>query len=170
MAYTVNNHCIAPKCVTLKAQKKAHSGDERSERSVVMCFIALCCFALSVRADITNDVDIIRQEIQELRHLMMQQTSAFYEWSSGEPSLTEGTESSIANTLFNIAIGLHDSILPALQRIDNNTSNLVDIVDILQDIKDTSTSIESKLGSIQEYVNYIYQYQRFISNLSTKYR
>lgn len=29
-----SNHCIAPKSVTTKAQKKAHSVDERSERSV----------------------------------------------------------------------------------------------------------------------------------------
>lgn len=163
MAYTANNHCkIASKCVTLKAQKKAHSGDARSARSVVMCFIALCCFSVSVRADITNDVDIIRQEIQELRYAMMQQTSAYYAWSSGEPTLTEGMQSSIANTLFNIAVGLHDSIYPALQRIDNNTSNIVDIVDLLQRINDTSISIDTKLSSIGEYVNYIYQYQSSI--------
>lgn len=162
MAYTANNHCKAPKSVTLKAQKKAHSGDERSERSVAMCFIALFCFALSVRADITNDVDIIRQEIQELRNLMTQRTIAYYDWSSGDPSLTEGTELSIANTLYNIAFGLHDSIYPALQRIDNNTSNIVDIVDILQRINDTSRSIDYKLESIGQYVNYIYEYQSSI--------
>ena len=163
MACTANNHCKkASKCVTLKAQKKAHSGDGRSPRSVVMCFIALCCFSLSVCADITNDVDIIRQEVQELRNLMVDQSIAYYHWSSGDFVITSGTQSSIANTLYNIAVGLHDSIYPALQRIDNNTSNIVDIVDILQRLQDTSISIESKLGHIEEYVNYIYQYQSSI--------
>lgn len=153
---------IAHKCVTLKAQKKAHSVDERSERSVAMFLLAFCCFAFSVRADITNDVDIIRQELQELRNLMTQQTMAYYDWSSGGPELTEGTELSIANGLYNIALGLHDSIFPALQRIDNSTSNLVDIADLLQQINDTALSVESKLSRIDEYVNYIYQYQSSI--------
>ena len=150
------------KCVTLKAQKKAHSGDERSERSVVMCFIALCFVAFSVRADITNDVDIIRQELQDLRYVMTQQTIAYYDWSSGGSVPTEGTELSIANALYNIALGLHDSIFPALQRIDNNTTNLVDIADLLQQIRDTSQSVDSKISRIDEYVNYIWQYQSSI--------
>ena len=162
MADIANNHCIAHKSVTLKAQKKAHSGDERSSRSVALCFIAVCCFSLSVFSDITNDVDIIRQEVQELRNLMTEQSIAYYNWSAGDFEITSGTQLSIANTLYNIAIGLHDSIYPALQRIDNNTSNIVDIVDILQNIQDTSISIESKLGHIEEYVNYIYQYQSSI--------
>lgn len=162
MAYSANIIEIAHKCVTLKAQKKAHSGDARRARSVGMCFIALFSFALSVRADITNDVDIIRQELQELRTFMTEQTIEYYSWSSGSPDLTSGTESSIANTLFNIALGLHDSIYPALQRIDNTTSNLVDIADLLQQIRDTSQSVESKISRIDEYVNYIYQYQSSI--------
>ena len=163
MACTANNHCkIASKCVTLKAQKKAHSGDGRSPRSVAMCFIAIICCVYTSVADITNDVDIIRQEVQELRDLMTSQSIAYYNWSSGDFQITSGTQLSIANTLYNIAIGLHDSIYPALQRIDNNTSNIVDIVDILQRIQDTSTSIETKLGYIEEYVNYIYQYQSSI--------
>lgn len=162
MAYTANNHCkIAHKCYA-PAQKKAHSGDARRARSVVMCLLALCFFAFSVRADITNDVDIIRQEIQELRGLMMDQTMSYYSWSAGAPDLTSGIESSIANTLFNIALGLHDSIYPALQRIDNTTSNLVGIADLLQQIRDTSQSVESKLSRIDEYVNYIWQYQSSI--------
>ena len=158
MADIANNHCIAHKRVTLKAQKKAHSGDGRSPRSVAMCFIALCFFAFTLHADITNDVDIIRQELQELRSLMTQQTMAFYSWTSGEPELTEGTQLSLVNTLFNIAVGLHDSIFPCLQRIDNNTSNVVDIVNILHDLNDTTTSIDSKLSSLTEYVNYINSY------------
>lgn len=162
MADTANNLSKAHKSVTLKAHKKAHSEDARSARSVVFCFIAVCCFSLTVRAELTNDVDIIRQELQELRYIMTQQTMAFYSWTSGEPELTEGTQLSLVNTLFNIAVGLHDSIFPCLQRIDNNTSNLVDIVDIIQKINDTSTSIESKLVSIGEYVNYIYEYQSSI--------
>ena len=163
MSYSANNHCKkASKCVTLKAQKKAHSGDGRSPRSVVMCFIAFICCVYTSFADITNDVDIIRQEVQELRNLMTEQSIAYYNWSSGDFEITSGTQLSIANTLYNIAIGLHDSIYPALQRIDNNTSNIVDIVDILQNIQDTSISIESKLGHIEELVNYIYQYQSSI--------
>ena len=162
MTCTVNNLCIAHKSVTLKAQKKAHSGDARSARSVAMYFIAFICFVYTSFADITNDVDIIRQEVQALRNLMTQQSIAYYNWSSGDFEITSGTQLSIANTLYNIAIGLHDSIYPALQRIDNNTSNIVDIVDILQNIQDTSISIESKLGHIEEYVNYIYQYQSSI--------
>ena len=162
MTCTVNNLCIAHKSVTLKAQKKAHSGDARSARSVAMCFIAFICCVYTSFADITNDVDIIRQEVQALRNLMTQQSIAYYNWSSGDFEITSGTQLSIANTLYNIAIGLHDSIYPALQRIDNNTSNIVDIVDILQNIQDTSISIESKLGHIEEYVNYIYQYQSSI--------
>ena len=162
MADTVNNHCIAPQRVTSKAQKKAHSEDERSERSVVLCFIAICFFAFTLHADITNDVDIIRQEVQQLRTLMTEQTMAYYNWSSGGFEITDGTQSSIANTLYNIAVGLHDSIYPALQRIDNNTTNIVDIVDLLQNRNDTSTSIENKLTSLAEYVNYIYQYQSSI--------
>lgn len=163
MAFSATIIEIAHKCVTLKAQKKAHSVDARSARSVVMCLLAFCCFAfLSVRADITNDVDIIRQELQELRNLMTQQTMVYYDWTSGGHVLTDGTELSIANTLYNIAFGLHDSIYPALQRIDNTTSNLVDIADLLQQIKDTSQSVESKLSRIDEYVNYIYQFQSSI--------
>lgn len=162
MADIANNHCkIAHKCYA-PAQKKAHSGDARRARSVVMCLLAFCFFAFSVRADITNDVDMIRQEIQELRGLMMDQTIAYYSWSAGAHDLTSGTELSIANTLFNIALGLHDSIYPALQRIDNTTSNLVDIADLLQQIRDTSQSVESKLSRIDEYVNYIWQYQSSI--------
>ena len=159
MACIANNLSIAHESVTLKAQKKAHSGDERSERSVVLCFIAVCFFSFTLHADITNDVDIIRQEIQELRSLISQQTIAYYDWTSGGFAITEGTQLSIANTLYNIAVGLHDSILPALQRIDNNTSNITYIVDILQNVRDTSTSIDNKLSSLSEYVNYIYQYQ-----------
>ena len=162
MAYSANFIEIAHKCVTLKAPKEAPSGDERSERSVAICLLALCCFAFSVRADITNDVDIIRQELQELRNLMTQQTMAYYHWSSGGSVITEGSELAIANTLYNIATGLHDSIFPALQHIDNSTSNLVDIADLLQQISDTSQSVESKLSRIDEYVNYIYQYQSSI--------
>ena len=100
MADIANNLCIAHKSVTLKAQKKAHSGDARSARSVAMCFIALFCFALTVRADLTNDVDSIRQDLQDLRDLMTQQTMAFYSWTSGDPELTEGTQLSLVNTLF----------------------------------------------------------------------
>ena len=158
MAYTANNHCIAHKSVTLKAQKKAHSGDERSERSVVLCFIAVCFFAFTLHADITNDVDIIRQELYGLRDLMTQQTIAYYDWASGGFQITEGTQSSIANTLYNIAVGLHDGILPVIQRIDNNTSNITYIVDILHNLKDTSLSIDSRLSQLTSYVEYIYQY------------
>ena len=122
-----------------------------------MCFIAFICCVYTSFADITNDVDIIRQEVQELRNLMTEQSIAYYNWTAGDFQITSGTQLSIANTLYNIAIGLHDSIYPALQRIDNNTSNIVDIVDLLQNIQDTSISIESKLGHIEEYVNYIYQ-------------
>ena len=162
MAYTANIIEKAHKRVTLKAPKEAHSGDARSARSVVMCLIALCCFFFSVRADITNDVDIIRQEVQELRGLISNQTIEYYNWSQGSTDITQGTEYSIVYTLYNIALGLHDSIYPALQRIDNTTSNLVDIADLLQQIKDTSLSVESKLSRIDEYVNYIYQYQSSI--------
>ena len=162
MADTAINLCIAHKSVTLKAQKKAHSGDTRSVRSVVLCFIALCFSVFTLHADITNDVDIIRQEIQELRSLISQQTIAYYDWTSGGFAITEGTQLSIANTLYNLAVGLHDSILPALQRIDNNTSNITYIVDILQNLKDTSTSIDYRLSSLSEYVNFIYQYQSSI--------
>lgn len=163
MSDTANNHCKkAYKCVTLKAQKKAHSGDALSARSVAMCFIAIICCVYTSFADITNDVDIIRQEIQELRTFITAQTIEYYNWTSGAPDITSGTQSSIVYTLMSIAIGLHDSILPALQRIDNNSTNLIDIVDILQTINDTSTSIESKLGSIGEYVNHICQYQSSI--------
>ena len=162
MADTANNHCIAHKRVTLKAQKKAHSEDALRARSVVLCFIAVCFSSFILHADITNDVDIIRQEVQQLRTLMTEQTMAYYNWASGGFEITEGSQSSIANTLYNIAVGLHDSILPALQRIDNNTTNIVDIVDLLQNLKDTSTSIENKLSSLDEHVNYIYQYQSSI--------
>lgn len=162
MAYTANNLSKAPKSVTLKAQKKAHSGDALRARSVALCFMALCCFAFSVRADITNDVDIICHEIQELRSFITDQTIEYYNWSTGSPDITSGTQSSIVYTLFSIAVGLHDDIYPALQRIDNNTTNLTHMVDILDDIKDTSISIESKLSSLSEYVNYIYQYQSSI--------
>ena len=158
MADTSIHNCIAHKRVTLKAQKKAHSGDTRSVRSVVMCFIALCCFAFTVRADLTNDVDIIRQDLFVLRNLMTQQTMAYYDWSSGGFQITEGTQSSIANTLYNIAVGLHDGILPAIQRIDNNSANITNIVDILHNINDISLGIDSKLNQLSSYVEYIYQY------------
>lgn len=158
MADTANNHCKAHKSVTLKAPTEAHSGDARSARSVVLCFIALIfCFCTSY-ADITNDVDIIRQELQELRGIMTQQTMAYYSWSTGEPDLTQGTQLSIANTLFNIALGLHDSILPVLERIDTNTTHIIEICDILQNLNDTSQSIESKLNQLTSYVEYIYSY------------
>ena len=158
MAFTGSNLSIAHKSVTLKAQKKAHSGDERSERSVVLWFIAVCFFAFTLHADITNDVDIIRQDLYELRNLMTQQTMAYYDWSSGGFQITEGTQSSIANTLYNIALGLHDSILPAIQRIDNNSANITNIVDILHNLNDTSLGIDSKLNQLSSYVDYIYQY------------
>lgn len=162
MAYAANNLSKALKSVTLKAPKEAHSGDALSARSVVLCFIAIICCFFTSYADITNDVDIIRQEIQELRSFIIEQTIEYYDWDSGSPNITSGTQSSIVYTLFSIAVGLHDSIYPALQRIDNNTTNLTYMVDILNTIKDTSNSIESKLSSLTDYVNYIYQYQSSI--------
>ena len=161
MADTANNHCIAPQSVTLKAQKKAHSGGARSARSVALCFIAIICCVYTSFADQASDIASIKQDVQMLRTLINNQTIGFYNWETGVQRTT-GTQQAIALTLRNIAIGLHDSILPALQRIDNNSTNLVEIVDILQKIDDTSISIESKLGSIGEYVNYIYQYQSSI--------
>ena len=148
MTDTANYHCKAHKRVTLKAPKKAHSEDARSARSVTMCFIALCFAAFTIRADITNDVDIIRQEIQELRTFITNQTIEYYNWAAGAPDITSGTQSSIVYTLMSIAVGLHDSIYPALQRIDNNTTNLTYIGDILENIKDTSISIDSKLNQL----------------------
>ena len=162
MAYTANNHCKqASKCFTLKAQKKTHSGDARSARSVVMLFIAIIFCVYTSFADQASDISSIQQDVRMLRTLINNQTIWYYNWETGEQRTT-GTQQAIAFTLRNIAIGLHDSILPALQRIDNNSTNLVEIVDILQKINDTSISIESKLGSIGEYVNYIYQYQSSI--------
>ena len=162
MTDIANNLCIAHKCVTLKAQKKAHSGDALCARSVVLCFIAVCFLAFTLHADITNDVDIIRQETQELCSLMTRQTTAFYYWNTGSAETTEGTQLSIANTLYNIAVGLHDSILPALQRIDNNTTNIVDIVDLLQNLIDTSIRIEDKLSYISNSIDSIYNYILYI--------
>ena len=165
MACTANNHCkIASQCVTLKAQKKAHSGDARSARSVVICFIAIIFCVCTAVADQASDISSIQQDLHALRTLINNQSIWYYNWDTGEQRAS-GTQQAIAFTLRNIAIGLHDSILPALQRIDNNSTNLtnlVDIADILQNVDDTSTSISSKLDTIGEYVNYIYQYQSSI--------
>ena len=152
MSFTANNLSIAHKSVTLKAQKKAHSGDTRSVRSVAMCFIAVCFFALTVRADLTNDVDIIRQEIQELRTFIINQTLEYYNWSSGSPDITSGTQSSIVYTLMSIAIGLHDSILPSVDRLGDNITNLTEIT---QSISDTLYNLDYNVSGLSGTVNVI---------------
>ena len=128
MACTAHNHCIALKCVTLKAQKKAHSGDTRSVRSVVLCFIAICCFCFSSFADEASDIAAIKQDVQMLRTLINNQSIAFYNWDEGVEQRTSGTQQAIAFTLRNIAIGLHDSILPAIYSVGNNITNLTEII------------------------------------------
>lgn len=165
MSFTANNLSIAHKSVTLKAQKKAHSGDARSARSVAMCFIALCFFAFSVRADITNDVDRIRLEIQELRGLIIDQIVEYYNWSQGAPDITQGTEYSIVYTLFNIAVGLHDSILPAIERIGNNTTNLVDISTTLKAISDSISTLDYNVSQLAGKVQVISQQIDTIQNI-----
>ena len=159
MAYIAHNHCIASKCVTLKAQKKAHSGDGRSPRSVVFCFIAICCFCFSSFADESIDIASIKQDVQMLRTLINNQTIYFYNWEKGEQKAS-GTQQAIAFTLRNIAIGLHDSILPAIYSVGNNITNLVEITQSISDtlynldynvsdLAGTANTIRSQLDTIQ---------------------
>ena len=145
MADTANNHCIAHKRVTLKAQKKAHSGDERSERSVVLCFIAICFFCFASFADEASDIASIKQDVQILRTLINNQSIAFYNWDNGSEQSTSGTQQAIAFTLRNIAIGLHDSILPAIYSVGNNITNLTEIT---QSISDTLYNLDYNVSSL----------------------
>ena len=152
MAYTVNNHCkIAPKCVTLKAQKKAHSGDGRSPRSVVFCFIAIICCVYTSFANEASDIASIKQDVQMLRTLINNQTIYFYNWEKGEQKAS-GTQQAIAFTLRNIAIGLHDSILPSIERLGNNVTNLTDIV---KSIGDTLNNLDYNVSSLSGTANII---------------
>ena len=159
MTCIANNHCIAHKSVTLKAQKKAHSGDERSSRSVAMCFIAFICFCFSSFADEASDIASIKQDVQMLRTLINNQTVYFYNWETGEQKAS-GTQQAIAFTLRNIAIGLHDSILPAIYSVGNNITNLTEITQSISDtlynldynvsdLAGTANTISSQLDTIQ---------------------
>ena len=152
MTCTANNHCIAPKCVTLKAHKKAHSGDERSSRSVAMCFIAFICFVYTSFANEASDIASIKQDVQMLRTLINNQTIYFYNWDAGEEQKTSGTQQAIAFTLRNIAIGLHDSILPSIERLGNNVTNLIDIV---KSIDDTLYNLDYNVSSLSGTANII---------------
>ena len=151
MAYTANNHCIAHKSVTLKAQKKAHSGDERSSRSVVMCFIAIICCVSTSYANEASDIAAIKQDVQMLRTLINNQTIYFYNWETGEQKAS-GTQQAIAFTLRNIAIGLHDSILPSIERLGNNVTNLTEIV---KSIGDTLNNVDYNVSALSGTANII---------------
>ena len=159
MTCIANNHCIAHKSVTLKAQKKAHSGDERSSRSVAMCFIAFICCVYTSIADEASDIASIKQDVQMLRTLINNQTVYFYNWETGEQKAS-GTQQAIAFTLRNIAIGLHDSILPAIYSVGNNITNLTEITQSISDtlynldynvsdLAGTANTISSQLDTIQ---------------------
>ena len=152
MADTVNNHCIAHKSVTLKAQKKAHSGVGRSPRSVAMCVLAVICFVYTAAANEASDIASIKQDVQMLRTLINNQTTYFYKWESGEEQKASGTQQAIAFTLRNIAIGLHDSILPSIERLGNNVTNLTDIV---KSIGDTLYNLDYNVSSLSGTANII---------------
>ena len=154
MAYSADIIEIAQKCVTLKAQKKAHSGDARRARSVVMCLLAFCFLCFSSSADQASDIASIKQDVQMLRTLINSQSIAYYNWDTGEQRIT-GTQQAIAFTLRNIAIGLHDSIIPAIDRIGNNTTNLVDISTSLKSIFDTISKLDDNVSSIVNSLNVI---------------
>ena len=160
MADTAINHCIAPQRVTLKAHKKAHSGDALCARSVVFGFIAICCFCFSSFADEASDIASIRQDVQMLRTLINNQSIAFYNWDEGVEQRTSGTQQAIAFTLRNIAIGLHDSILPAIYSLGNNITNQTAIIKSIDDtlfnldynvscLAGTANTISSQLDTIQ---------------------
>ena len=159
MTCIANNHSIAHKSVTLKAQKKAHSGDGRSPRSVALCVIAFICFCFSSFADEASDIASIKQDVQMLRTLINNQTVYFYNWETGEQKAS-GTQQAIAFTLRNIAIGLHDSILPAIYSVGNNITNLTEITQSISDtlynldynvsgLAGTANTISSQLDNIQ---------------------
>ena len=152
MAFTANNHCIAHKRVTLKAQKKAYSGDALCARSVVFCFIAICCFCFSSFADEASDIASIKQDVQMLRTLINNQSVAFYNWDEGAEKRTSGTQQAIAFTLRHIAIGLHDSILPAIYSVGNNITNLTEIT---QSISDTLYNLDYNVSDLAGTANTI---------------
>ena len=152
MAFAANNHCIAHKSVTLKAQKKAHSGDGRSPRSVVICFIALICSVYTSYADEASDIASIKQDVQMLRTLINNQTIYFYNWETGDEQNASGTQQAIAFTLRNIAIGLHDSILPTIERLGNNVTNLHETV---KSIGDTLNNLDYNVSSLSSTANII---------------
>ena len=152
MAFTANNHCIAHKRVTLKAQKKAPSVDALCARSVVFCFIAICCFCFSSFADEASDIASIKQDVQMLRTLINNQSIAFYNWDAGAEQRASGTQQAIAFTLRNIAIGLHDSILPAIYSVGNNITNLTEIT---QSISDTLYNLDYNVSDLAGTANTI---------------
>lgn len=154
----------AHKCVTLKAQKKAHSVDERSERSVAMCLLAIFCLCFSSFADQASDIASIKQDVQRLRGLINDQTIWFYNWDLGEQK-TAGTQQAIAFTLRNIAIGLHDSILPAIESIGNNTTNLVDISTTLKAISDSISTLDYNVSQLAGKAEVISQQLDNIQNI-----
>ena len=155
MADTANNLCIAHKSVTLKAQKKAHSEDERSERSVVLCFFAMFCFCFSSFANEASDIASIKQDVQMLRTLINNQSIAFYNWDAGVDQLTSGTQQAIAFTLRNIAIGLHDSILPSIFRLSDNITNQTEIIQSIDDNLDKIYLNVSNIEHIADAINSI---------------
>ena len=152
MADTANNHCIAHKSVTLKAPKEAHSVGERSSRSVAMCFIAFICCVYTSFANEASDIASIKQDVQMLRTLINNQTIYFYNWDAGEEQKASGTQQAIAFTLRNIAIGLHDSILPSIERLGNNVTNLTEIV---KSIGDTLNNLDYNVSSLSGTANII---------------
>ena len=167
MADTAIHHCIAHKRVTIKAQKKAHSGDALCARSVVFCFIAICCFCFSSFADEASDIASIKQDVQMLRTLINNQTIYYYNWEDGEQKAS-GTQQAIAFTLRNIALGLHDSILPSIDRLGDNITNLTEIT---QAISDTLYNLDYNVSDLAVTANTIsstlYNIQSILIGIST---
>ena len=167
MSCTANNHCKAHKRVTSKAQKKAHSGDALCARSVVFCFIAICCFCFSSFADEASDIASIKQDVQMLRTLINNQTIYYYNWEDGEQKAS-GTQQAIAFTLRNIALGLHDSILPSIDRLGDNITNLTEIT---QAISDTLYNLDYNVSDLAVTANTIsstlYNIQSILIGIST---
>lgn len=165
MAFAANNHCkIAHKCYA-PAQKKAHSGDARRARSVVMCLLVLCCLCFSSFADEASDIASIKQDVQMLRTLINNQTIWFYNWETGQAERAAGTLPAIAYTVRNIALGLHDSILPAIERIGNNTTNLVDISTTLKAISDSISTVDYNVSHLAGKADVISQQIDNIQNI-----
>lgn len=118
----------------------------KKNRLIILLSFIVLMFTQSAYCDITNDVTTIKSELTNLRKLLKDKYTTIYLWNTGAGGVY-GTQNAIVTTLFNVAKGLKESILPAIQNLGVATNQLESIYNNLQD---TSTYIQNINSNIEQ--------------------